>query len=94
MVFKKFENKLILRVFLLLITLSLPAIVWVNNMPELLVFLVPLLLFQVAELIRFQKQAQEDLTDGTGDILVGPNHRLVIGANRPVEDEPDDASNQ
>src|SRR5688572_8016799 len=61
MVFKKFENKLILRVFLLLITLSLPAIVWVNNMPELLIFLAPLLFFQVAELIRFQKQTQEDL---------------------------------
>ncbi|QCR22581.1 PAS domain-containing sensor histidine kinase [Pontibacter sp. SGAir0037] len=59
--FKGFKIKLILRVLLLCITLSTPSIAIVNNGAELLVFILPLLLFQVIELIRFLHQAQDEL---------------------------------
>ena len=60
--FSRYEGRLVLRVVLLGLTLSLPALVIVQGWSELLVFLIPLLLFQVAELIRFLRQAQEELT--------------------------------
>ena len=61
MSFKNFEGKLLLRVFLLLLSLSAPSIVITNGWAELLVFLVPLLLYQVYELYHFLKKAQEEL---------------------------------
>jgi two-component system, NtrC family, nitrogen regulation sensor histidine kinase NtrY len=61
MVFKQFEGRLIVRVLLLLVSLSLPALVIGQGWPEALVFVVPLLVFQVGELLRFLRQAQEEL---------------------------------
>ncbi|GGK81134.1 PAS domain-containing sensor histidine kinase [Rufibacter glacialis] len=61
MSFKNFEGKLLLRVLLLLVTLSTPSVALVNGWAELLVFLVPLLMFQVYELYHFLKKAQEEL---------------------------------
>jgi two-component system nitrogen regulation sensor histidine kinase NtrY len=61
MVFKNFEGRLVVRVVLLSITLSIPAVVIVNGWSEVLVFLGPLLIYQVIELIRFSRQAQEEL---------------------------------
>ncbi|MFD2247571.1 sensor histidine kinase [Pontibacter ruber] len=61
MAFDKFEWKLTVRVILLLVTLSIPAIVIVNGWAEVLVFLVPLIIFQVYELIRFLRRAQDEL---------------------------------
>ena len=62
MTFKNFEGKLILRVLLLCMTLSAPAFVVIKGWPEALVFLLPLIIYQVVELIRFLKQAQEELS--------------------------------
>ena len=61
MVFKRYEGRLVIRVVLLLLSLSIPAIVIVKGWPEVLVFLVPLILYQVMELLRFLRQAQEEL---------------------------------
>jgi signal transduction histidine kinase len=61
MTFKNFEGKLVGRVLLLCITLSGPALVILKGWPEVLVFLLPLIVFQVVELIQFLKQAQEEL---------------------------------
>ena len=60
MIFKTFESKLVLRVALLLLTLSTPAVVILYKLAELLVFILPLIIYQVFELIRFLKQAQEE----------------------------------
>ena len=57
MIFRSFEAKLILRVALLLITLSTPAIVLVKGWAEALVFILPILVFQVYEFIHFLRQA-------------------------------------
>jgi len=61
MVFKRFETRLILRVGLLLLTLSLPALLLVKGWAEALVFLLPLLVYQVIELLRFLRRTQEEL---------------------------------
>jgi len=56
-----FEGKLILRVVLLLLTLSIPAFAIVKGWSEVLVFLVPVLIYQVIELVRFLRQAQLEM---------------------------------
>ncbi|CAM3602987.1 HAMP domain-containing sensor histidine kinase [Pontibacter korlensis] len=55
------EWRLLLRVGLLLFTLSTPALVIIQGWAELLVFLVPIILYLVVDLIRFLRQAQEEL---------------------------------
>ncbi|GHA55934.1 sensor histidine kinase [Pontibacter akesuensis] len=59
--FKNFEGRLLLRVGLLLVTLSAPALLVVNGLSEALVFLLPLLAYQVVELVQFLRQAQDEL---------------------------------
>lgn len=59
--FKDFEWKLIIRVVLLLLSLSVPAFVIVNGWAEALVFWLPLIIIQLVDFIRFVRQAQEEL---------------------------------
>ncbi|WP_205500874.1 sensor histidine kinase [Rufibacter psychrotolerans] len=59
--FKHFEGKLLLRMGLLLVTLSLPAWMIQQGWAEVLVFLVPLVLYQLYEFFGFVRQAQEEL---------------------------------
>ncbi|MBC5774668.1 HAMP domain-containing histidine kinase [Pontibacter sp. KCTC 32443] len=56
-----FEWKVIIRVVFLLITLSIPAVAIINGWSELLVFWLPVVVYQVYELIKFLKQAQQEL---------------------------------
>ncbi|MGV3539484.1 MAG: sensor histidine kinase [Rufibacter sp.] len=61
MSFKNFEARLLWRVFLLLLSLSLPGFLVLRGWAEGLVFLVPVLVYQVYELVQFLKQAQVEL---------------------------------
>ncbi|WP_439882618.1 sensor histidine kinase [Pontibacter sp. MBLB2868] len=61
MVFRSFQWNLLLRIGLLLLTLSLPALVIAKGWPEILVFLVPVIVYQVLELFNFLKKAQDEL---------------------------------
>ena len=85
MIFKTFEGRLTLRVILLLLTLSTPAIVVVNGLPELLVFLVPLLLYQVYELMRFVKKAQEEFNQFVESVHYRDFSRFFNEKQAPVE---------
>ncbi|MCX2740945.1 sensor histidine kinase [Pontibacter anaerobius] len=58
---KSFEWHVALRVVLLLITLSTPAVAIVQGWSETLVFILPVIVFQVVELIRFLRKAQDEL---------------------------------
>ncbi|WP_018478723.1 sensor histidine kinase [Pontibacter roseus] len=58
---KDFEWRLVARVVLLLVSLSIPAVVIVNGWAEALVFWLPLVIFQVLDFIRFVRQAQDEL---------------------------------
>lgn len=57
---KNFEWALIIRIGLLLITLSLPAVLIVQDWAEAFVFWLPLFAFQVLELMRFVRQTQTE----------------------------------
>jgi two-component system, NtrC family, nitrogen regulation sensor histidine kinase NtrY len=58
--FKNFEWALIIRVMLLLITLSVPAFVIFNGWSEALVFWLPVFVFQVLEFLRFVRKTQTE----------------------------------
>lgn len=60
MSFNNFESRLYLRVVLLLITLSIPAILLIKQWAEALVFVLPVIIFQVYELIQLHKRAQAE----------------------------------
>ncbi|WP_266204913.1 sensor histidine kinase [Pontibacter kalidii] len=59
--FKGFDWDVLLRVALLLLTLSAPAIAIINGWSEALVFILPIIAYQVADLIRFVRKSQDEL---------------------------------
>ncbi|MFD2512295.1 sensor histidine kinase [Pontibacter locisalis] len=62
MVFKSFDTKLVLRVIFLFITLSMPAVLIIYGWSEALVFLLPVIIYQVVDLTRFLRTAQNELS--------------------------------
>ena len=85
MIFKTFEGRLIFRVVLLLLTLSAPAIVIVSSYAELLVFLIPLLAYQVYELIHFLRKAQEEFNQFVESVHYRDFNRYFNEKQAPVE---------
>ncbi|SDG32910.1 sensor histidine kinase [Mucilaginibacter sp. P25] len=62
MIFNRYEWRLLLRVFLLLIVLTVTAFVIVSlNQLLYLVILLPLVAYSVVDMIRFQKKAQDEV---------------------------------
>ena len=64
MIFKRYEWRLVLRVILMLITLSVTS--WLINKGKdyylFLVITLPLVVYEVIDLIRFQKKAQDEVS--------------------------------
>lgn len=61
MTYKKFEWRIVLRVLFLFLLLTTAAYLLVHQWYVYLVFLFPLIIYQVIEFIRFQGKAQEEL---------------------------------
>ncbi len=61
MIFNRYEWRLLLRVFLLFLALSAASYVMVTGQPLYLVIFVPLVVYAVIEMIRFQKKAQDEV---------------------------------
>lgn len=61
MIFKRYEWRLLLRVFLLFITLFATSMLIVKGMYLYLVIAAPVLIYEIADLIRFQKKAQDEV---------------------------------
>jgi nitrogen fixation/metabolism regulation signal transduction histidine kinase len=61
MIFNRYEWRLLLRVFLLFLALTAAAYVTVKGQPLYLVIFVPLVVYAVIEMIRFQKKAQDEV---------------------------------
>jgi len=61
MIFKRYEWRLLLRVFLLFVVLSFTSYIAVKGWYEFLVLSVPLIIYSVFDLIRFQKKAQDEV---------------------------------
>jgi two-component system nitrogen regulation sensor histidine kinase NtrY len=62
MIFKRYEWRLLLRVLILFITLAATSIIAVQGMPLYLVILCPLLVYELIDMIRFQKKAQDEVS--------------------------------
>ncbi|NEM98465.1 sensor histidine kinase [Pontibacter burrus] len=85
MIFKTFEARLTFRILLLLVTLSLPAIVVLNGLAEVLVFLVPIVAYQVYELTRFVKKAQQEFDQFVESVHYRDFSRSFNEEKAPVE---------
>jgi two-component system nitrogen regulation sensor histidine kinase NtrY len=62
MIFKRYEWRLVLRVLLLFITLTACSVLVVGGNSLFLVITVPLVVYSVIDLIRFQKKAQDEVS--------------------------------
>jgi two-component system nitrogen regulation sensor histidine kinase NtrY len=62
MIFKRYEWRLVLRVILMFITLTVTSMLVVKDLYLFLVITVPLCVYEVIDLIRFQKKAQDEVS--------------------------------
>ncbi|HEY2580506.1 MAG TPA: ATP-binding protein [Mucilaginibacter sp.] len=62
MIFNRYEWRLVLRVVLLLITLTATSFLVVQGMFLFLAITIPLVIYEVMDLIRFQKKAQDEVS--------------------------------
>jgi len=62
MIFKQYEWRLVLRVLLLFITLVLNSFIIVTGQYIYLFILIPAVIYELIDLIRFQKKAQDEIT--------------------------------
>jgi two-component system nitrogen regulation sensor histidine kinase NtrY len=62
MIFNRYEWRLVLRVIFLFITLTLTSILVVKDLYLFLVITIPLVVYEVLDLIRFQKKAQDEVS--------------------------------
>src|SRR6201987_6263280 len=62
MIFKRYEWRLLLRVLILFITLTVTSVLAVQGNYIYLVITCPLLVYELIEMIRFQKKAQDEVT--------------------------------
>lgn len=61
MIYNRYEWRLLLRVFLMFLALLAAAFVVVKGQPLYLVIFIPLIIYAVIEMIRFQKKAQDEV---------------------------------
>ena len=62
MIFNRYEWRLVLRVLLLFITLSATSVLVVREMYYFLILTLPLVIYEVIDMIRFQKKAQDEVS--------------------------------
>ncbi|MFI5136809.1 MAG: sensor histidine kinase [Sphingobacteriales bacterium] len=62
MIFNRYEWRLVLRVILLFITLTATSVLVVKDLYLFLIITVPLCIYEVTDLIRFQKKAQDEVS--------------------------------
>ncbi|MEO6849782.1 MAG: ATP-binding protein, partial [Mucilaginibacter sp.] len=62
MIFKRYEWRLLLRVLIMFITLTLTSYIVVKGLYLYTVITLPILVYEVVEMIRFQKKAQDEVS--------------------------------
>ena len=88
MTFNRFEGRILLRVFLLFIALLAAAWLLVNGRYVYLAFLVPLIIYQVVEFIRFQRKVQEELSQFVEAVHYRDFSRYFDEKHAPSELQP------
>ncbi len=88
MIFKKVENKLFLKVILLFAVLCLAAYLLVNQQIKFLVLLLPVLAYQLADLYRSQRKAQDELNQFVESVHYRDFSRYFDVKHAPAELQP------
>ena len=88
MIFKRYEWRLLLRVLILFITLTATAIIAVQSLYIYLVIACPLLVYELIDMIRFQKKAQDEVSQFVESIHYRDFSRHFDVRKAPTELKP------
>ena len=88
MTFKNFEWRILVRVLLLFIALTIAAWLFVREWYVYLCFLTPVIIYQVIEFYRFQRKAHEELDQFVESIHYRDFSRYFDVKHAPVELQP------
>ncbi|QKJ30098.1 HAMP domain-containing histidine kinase [Mucilaginibacter mali] len=88
MIYKRYEWRFLVRVFALFITLTAAAFLVVGGLFIYLVFAVPLIVYQMVDLIRFQKKAQDEVSQFVESIHYRDFSRHFDERRAPTELKP------
>ncbi|HEY8780666.1 MAG TPA: ATP-binding protein [Mucilaginibacter sp.] len=88
MIFNRYEWRLVLRVIFLLITLTATSVLVVNDLYLFLIITVSLVVYQVLDLIRFQKKAQDEVSQFVESIHYRDFSRHFDVRKAPTELKP------
>src|ERR1700749_3959536 len=88
MIFKRYEWRLLLRVLVLFITLTGTAIIAVQGMYLYMVIACPLLVYELIDMIRFQKKAQDEVSQFVESIHYRDFSRHFDVRKAPTELKP------
>ncbi|MBS1565976.1 MAG: GHKL domain-containing protein [Bacteroidetes bacterium] len=88
MLFKTTEWRIIIRVFLLFVTLCAGAFLLVKGVYIYLILLVPVLLYQLVEMYRFQKKAHDELDQFVESVHYRDFSRYFDVKHAPVDLQP------
>ena len=88
MTFKKYEWRILLRVLLLLITLTAASFLLVKNLYVYLLFAGPVIIYQVIEFFRFLRKAHEELDQFVESVHYRDFSRYFDVKHAPVEIQP------
>jgi two-component system nitrogen regulation sensor histidine kinase NtrY len=88
MIFKRYEWRLLLRVLILFITLSATSIIAVQGYYLYLVIFCPLLVYELIDMIRFQKKAQDEVSQFVESIHYRDFSRHFDVRKAPTELKP------
>ena len=61
MIFKRYEWRLVLRVLILFVSLLAPVIIIEKQLYYFLILTIPLIIFEVVDMVLFQKKAQDEV---------------------------------
>ena len=88
MIFKNYQWRTISMVSLLMVTLTLAAFLVVNGNYIFLTVVLPVILFQVLDIFRFLKKAQDEVDQFVESVHYRDSPRYVDVKHAPVELQP------
>ena len=88
MIFKRYEWRLVLRVVILFISLTATSFIIVKGYYEFLIITIPLIFYEVIDLIRFQRKAQEEVSQFVESIHYRDFSRHFDVRKAPTELKP------
>lgn len=88
MIFKKYEWRILLRVLLLFVTLSVTSFLLIKGLYVYLLLISPVLIYQLFELYRFQKKTKDELDEFVESVHYRDFSRYFDVKHAPVEVQP------